>query len=140
MVMQYMLANPPSISPLMDLAKMQAKIDAMGEEEDENFKIYRMVRTGLLAYPADMDQAKGLLILHHVHGTFRKRTLFMWCHTQAVKRATSVEILESIRMVKKSMEIADKGLLENIHEDKRFKNRLEFLKKKYGIFLEKSAS
>ncbi|HSL87528.1 MAG TPA: cobalamin B12-binding domain-containing protein, partial [Bacteroidales bacterium] len=55
MVMQYMLANPPSISPIMDLAKMQAKIDLMGELEDESFNIIRMVRTGLLAYPADMD-------------------------------------------------------------------------------------
>jgi len=33
------------------------------------------------------------------------------------------------------MEIADKGLLENIHEDKRFKNRLEFLKKEVRYLL-----
>ena len=34
MVMQYMLANPPSISPIMDLAKMQAKIDPVKLMED----------------------------------------------------------------------------------------------------------
>lgn len=136
MVMQYMLANPPSISPLMDLAKMQAKIDLMGEEEDENFKIYRMVRTGLLAYPADMDQAKGLISSTMFYGTFLKPDIVhVVSYSEAVKRATSVEILESIRMVKKSMEIADKGLLENIHEDKRFKNRLEFLKKEVRYLL-----
>ena len=136
MVMQYMLANPPSISPLMDLAKMQAKIDLMGEEEDENFTIYRMVRTGLLAYPADMDQAKGLISSTMFYGTFLKPDIVhVVSYSEAVKRATSVEILESIRMVKKSMEIADKGLLENIHEDKRFKNRLEFLKKEVRYLL-----
>ncbi|WP_313126094.1 cobalamin-dependent protein [Proteiniclasticum ruminis] len=136
MVMQYMLANPPSISPLMDLAKMQAKIDLMGEEEDENFKIYRMVRTGLLAYPADMDQAKGLISSTMFYGTFLKPDIVhVVSYSEAVKRATSVEILESVRMVKKSMEIADKGLLENIHEDKRFKNRLEFLKKEVRYLL-----
>ncbi|SDI59383.1 cobalamin-dependent protein [Proteiniclasticum ruminis] len=136
MVMQYMLANPPSISPLMDLAKMQAKIDLMAEEEDENFKIYRMVRTGLLAYPADMDQAKGLISSTMFYGTFLKPDIVhVVSYSEAVKRATSVEILESIRMVKKSMEIADKGLLENIHEDKRFKNRLEFLKKEVRYLL-----
>ncbi len=98
MVMQYMLANPPSISPLMDLAKMQAKIDLMGEEEDENFKIYRMVRTGLLAYPADMDQAKGLISSTMFYGTFLKPDIVhVVSYSEAVKRATSVEILESIR-------------------------------------------
>lgn len=136
MVMQYMLANPPSISPLMDLAKMQAKIDLMGEEEDENFTIYRMVRTGLLAYPADMDQAKGLISSTMFYGTFLKPDIVhVVSYSEAVKRATSVEILESVRMVKKSMEIADKGLLENIHEDKRFKERLEFLKKEVRYLL-----
>ena len=136
MVMQYMLANPPSISPLMDLAKMQAKIDLMGEEEDENFKIYRMVRTGLLAYPADMDQAKGLISSTMFYGTFLKPDIVhVVSYSEAVKRATSVEILESVRMVKKSMEIADKGLLENIHEDRRFKERLEFLKKEVRYLL-----
>ena len=136
MVMQYMLANPPSISPLMDLAKMQAKIDLMGEEEDENFTIYRMVRTGLLAYPADMDQAKGLISSTMFYGTFLKPDIVhVVSYSEAVKRATSVEILESIRMVKKSMEIADKGLLENIHEDRRFKERLEFLKKEVRYLL-----
>lgn len=129
MVMQYMLANPPSISPLMDLAKMQAKIDLMGEEEDETFKIYRMVRTGLLAYPADMDQAKGLISSTMFYGTFLKPDIVhVVSYSEAVKRATSVEILESVRMVKKSMEIAERGLLENIHEDRRFKERLEYLK------------
>jgi len=136
MVMQYMLANPPSISPLMDLAKMQAKIDLMGEEEDENFTIYRMVRTGLLAYPADMDQAKGLISSTMFYGTFLKPDIVhVVSYSEAVKRATSVEILESVRMVKKSMEIADKGLLENIHEDRRFKERLEFLKKEVRYLL-----
>lgn len=136
MVMQYMLANPPSIAPLMDLAKMQAKIDLMGEEEDENFTIYRMVRTGLLAYPADMDQAKGLISSTMFYGTFLKPDIVhVVSYSEAVKRATSVEILESVRMVKKSMEIADKGLLENIHEDRRFKERLEFLKKEVRYLL-----
>ena len=136
MVMQYMLANPPSISPLMDLAKMQAKIDLMGEEEDVNFTIYRMVRTGLLAYPADMDQAKGLISSTMFYGTFLKPDIVhVVSYSEAVKRATSVEILESVRMVKKSMEIADKGLLENIHEDRRFKERLEFLKKEVRYLL-----
>lgn len=136
MVMQYMLANPPSISPKMDLAKMQAKIDLMGELEDDSFKIIRMVRTGLLAYPADMDKAKGLIASTMFYGTFLKPDIVhVVSYSEAVKRATSKEILESIRIVNKSMEIANRGLLENLHEDKEFKERLEYIKKEVRYLL-----
>jgi len=141
MVMQYMLANPPSISPLMDLAKMQAKIDFMGQLEDESFKIYRMVRTGLLAYPADMDAAKGLISSTMFYGSFLKPDIVhVVSYSEAVRRATSKEILESVKMVKKSMDIAGKGLLENLKEEPRFKKRLETLKEEVGILLEEIAT
>lgn len=136
MVMQYMLANPPSISPKMDLAKMQAKIDLMGELEDDTFKIIRMVRTGLLAYPADMDKAKGLIASTMFYGTFLKPDIVhVVSYSEAVKRATSKEILESIKIVNKSMEIANRGLLENLHEDREFKERLEYIKKEVRYLL-----
>lgn len=136
MVMQYMLANPPSISPMMDLAKMQAKIDLMGELEDETFHIVRMVRTGLLAYPADMDKAKGLIASTMFYGSFLKPDIVhVVSYSEAVKRATSKEILESIRIVNKSMEIAERGLLENLHEDPTFKERLDYLKSEVRYLL-----
>lgn len=136
MVMQYMLANPPSISPMMDLAKMQAKIDLMGELEEDSFKIIRMVRTGLLAYPADMDKAKGLIASTMFYGSFLKPDIVhVVSYSEAVKRATSKEILESVRIVTKSMEIAERGLLENLHEDPKFKKRLEYLKSEVRYLL-----
>lgn len=136
MVMQYMLANPPSISPMMDLAKMQAKIDLMGELEDETFHIVRMVRTGLLAYPADMDKAKGLIASTMFYGSFLKPDIIhVVSYSEAVKRATSKEILESIRIVNKSMEIAERGLLENLHQDPTFKERLDYLKSEVRYLL-----
>ena len=136
MVMQYMLANPPSISPMMDLAKMQAKIDLMGELEDDTFSIIRMVRTGLLAYPADMDKAKGLIASTMFYGSFLKPDIVhVVSYSEAVMRATSKEILESVRIVTKSMEIAERGLLENLHEDRKFKDRLEYLKSEVKYLL-----
>lgn len=136
MVMQYMLANPPSISPIMDLAKMQAKIDLMGELEDESFRIIRMVRTGLLAYPADMDKAKGLIASTMFYGTFLKPDIVhVVSYSEAVKRATSREILESVRIVNKSMEIAERGLLESLALDPAFAHRLQELKKEVRYLL-----
>ncbi|NLB20124.1 MAG: methionine synthase [Clostridium sp.] len=137
MVMQYMLANPPSISPKMDLAKMQAKIELMGELEDDTFKIFRMVRTGLLAYPADMDKAKGLIASTMFYGSFLKPDIIhVVSYSEAVKRATSKEILESVKIVTKSLEIAEKGLLENLHEDHEFRNRVDFLKSEVNFLLD----
>jgi glutamate mutase epsilon subunit len=136
MVMQYMLANPPSISPRMDLAKMQAKIDLMGELEDESFRIIRMVRTGLLAYPADMDKAKGLIASTMFYGTFLKPDIVhVVSYSEAVKRATSREILESVRIVNKSMEIAERGLLESLALDPAFAHRLQELKEEVRYLL-----
>lgn len=136
MVMQYMLANPPSISPKMDLAKMQAKIDLMGELEDDSFRIIRMVRTGLLAYPADMDKAKGLIASTMFYGTFLKPDIVhVVSYSEAVKRATSREILESVRIVNKSMEIAERGLLESLALDPAFAHRLQELKKEVRYLL-----
>ncbi len=137
MVMQYMLANPPSISPKMDLAKMQAKIELMGKLEDETFKIFRMVRTGLLAYPADEDKAKGLIASTMFYGSFLKPDIIhVVSYSEAVRRATSKEILESIKIVTKSTEIAEKGLLENLHEDREFRSRVDFLKEEVNYLLE----
>ena len=42
-------------------------------------------------------------------------------------------------MVKKSMDIAGKGLLENLKEEPRFKKRLDTLKEEVGILLEEIA-
>lgn len=137
MVMQYMLSNPPSISPIMDLAKMQAKIELMEELEDETFHIYRMVRTGLLAYPADMDKAKGLIASTMFYATHLKPDIVhVVAYSEAVKRATSKEILESVRIVTKSMELAERGLLQGLDADPVFRQRVETLKKEVGILLQ----
>lgn len=60
-VMQYMLNTPPGVSFEMDIAKMLAKIDLVESLHDQNFKSYRMIRTGLASLSADPDFAKGQL-------------------------------------------------------------------------------
>ncbi|WP_321421997.1 hypothetical protein [uncultured Methanobacterium sp.] len=60
-VMQYMLNTPPGISFEMDTAKMLAKIELVESLHDQDFKSYRMIRTGLASLSADPDFAKGQL-------------------------------------------------------------------------------
>jgi len=60
-VAQYMMNTPAGLSPKMDLAKMIAAKKLITSLEDEEFKVITEVRPGLMAFPADMDRAKGQL-------------------------------------------------------------------------------
>ena len=60
-IAQYMFNTPAMTSPLMDLAKMLAKIDIIESLHDENFTSIRQTRTGLASLSPDPDIAKGQL-------------------------------------------------------------------------------
>jgi methylmalonyl-CoA mutase cobalamin-binding subunit len=61
-VSQYMFNTPLGTSPVMDLAKMLAKIELIESLHDRTFSSLREVRVaGLLSYPVDSDYAKGQL-------------------------------------------------------------------------------
>ncbi|MBU7032094.1 MAG: cobalamin B12-binding domain-containing protein, partial [Theionarchaea archaeon] len=61
-VSQYMFNTPLGTSPMMDLAKMLAKIELIESLHDSTFSSLREVRVaGLLSYPVDSDYAKGQL-------------------------------------------------------------------------------
>ena len=60
-VSQYMFNSPSSTSPLMDLAKMLAKIELIESLHDRAFATIRQTRTGLASLSPDPDIAKGEL-------------------------------------------------------------------------------
>jgi hypothetical protein len=60
-VAQYMFNTPAQISPLMDLAKMLAKIELIESLHDQNFTSIRQTRTGLASLSPHPDKAKGQL-------------------------------------------------------------------------------
>ncbi len=60
-VSQYMFNTPPQVSPLMDLAKMLAKIELIESLHDQNFTSIRQTRTGLASLSPNPDIAKGQL-------------------------------------------------------------------------------
>ena len=135
-VMQFMLSNPPSISPKMDIAKMVAKIEMIQELENDYFKMIRMIRTGLLAYPADPDAAKGLIASTMFYGAYLKPDIIhAVSYTEAIKRATSKEIIETVKIIKKSFSLAHQGLPDFL-ADKEIYNRKEELKKEARVLLD----
>ncbi len=136
-IQQYMLNSPPNLSPKMDIAKSLARKELVESLEDENFKIYRMIRTGLLSYPSDPYQAMGQLVSSMFYGSYLKpHIIHVVSYTEAIKRATSKEIIESVKMVKKGYLLAEMGLPDFI-QDKEIKSRVDELKDEALYLIEK---
>ncbi|WP_102399911.1 cobalamin B12-binding domain-containing protein [Haloimpatiens massiliensis] len=127
-IMQFMLCTPPTISPKMDIAKMLAKIELLSELESDEFNIIRMIRTGLLSYPADMDAAKAQLASSIFYGSYLKpHIIHVVAYCEAVQRATPKEIIESVKIAKRSYMMAQQGI-PDFASDKEVHNRKEQLK------------
>jgi len=136
-IQQYMLNTPPNLSPKMDIAKSLARMELVESLEDENFKTYRMIRTGLLSYPSDPYQAMGQLVSSMFYGSYLKpHIIHVVAYTEAIKRATSKEILESVKMVKKAYLLAETGLPDFI-QDKDIRNRVDEIKDESLYLIEK---
>lgn len=129
-VSQLMLATPPSITPTMDIAKMLAKNELINELHDNRFTSYKMIRTGLLAYPADLDEAKGLLASTMFYGAYLEpQIIHVVSYCEARYCATAKEILESVKIVKKAVKLGNKGLPD-------FKNDIEIKLRKEKLIEE----
>ncbi|ABR29959.1 methionine synthase [Thermosipho melanesiensis] len=110
-VAQYMLSTPPGLSPRYDLAKQLAKRRLIKELEDENFRAYTMIRTGLLSFPADEYSAMGQLVGTMFYGMYLEPDIVhVVSYSEAIRRATSKEIIESVKMVKKAVNTTLDGL------------------------------
>jgi len=112
-VQQMMLMTPPGISPKMDLAKQMAKMAWIETLEDENFRVFRMIRTGLLSCPADEEMAKGNLVFQMSYGmALEPDIIHVVAYCEAMRRAKAKEILESVQMVQKATLLAMRGMPE----------------------------
>jgi len=60
-IAQLMLNTPTSTSGRADLGKMSAVLELLSTLKDENFTVYRQIRTGLTSLSSNMSVAKGQL-------------------------------------------------------------------------------
>lgn len=136
-IQQYMLNTPPNLSPKMDIAKSLARKELVESLQDDDFKVYNMIRTGLLSYPSDPYQAMGQLVSSMFYGSYLKPDIIhVVAYTEAIKRATSKEIIESVKMVKKAYLLAETGL-PDFSSDKEIKKRVYELKDEALFLIEK---
>ncbi|KAF2958434.1 methionine synthase [Thermotoga sp. Ku-13t] len=112
-VQQFMLETPSGISPRADLAKMIAKRELVERLADENFKVYRMIRTGLMSMPADHNAAMGQIGVSMFYGmALEPHIVHVVAYCESTKRATAKEIIESVKIARRAINMALRGCVD----------------------------
>jgi hypothetical protein len=126
-VAQYMFNNPAQTSPLMDLAKMLAKIELIESLHDENFMSIRQTRTGLACLSPDPDVAKGQLSSSCLFQmTLEPKIVHVVGFCEADHVATPPDIMESAKITLGIIKNFSLGAPQ-ILDDPRMKERKEEL-------------
>lgn len=98
-IIQCMLNTPPGISPLMDIAKMLAKIELVERLHDDKFQSFRMIRTGLAFLSSDSNIAKGQLASSILVGlALKPHIVHVVGYCEGSYAATPKEIIESCKI------------------------------------------
>ena len=109
-IAQLMFNSPPGLSDAMDLAKMLAVLDLIDPLADEDFRIWRQTRTGLLSYPVDIDAARGHLATSiYLQMALRPHIIHIVGHTEAHHAATSADIIEASNLARRAIDNALSG-------------------------------
>ena len=104
-IVQLMFNSPPGTSMAMDLAKMIAIIDMISPLESTDFRIWKQVRTGLLSYPVDLDQARAhLAISIYNQVQINPDIVHVVGYPEANHAVTANEVIESCMMARKAID------------------------------------
>jgi len=116
-VQQFMLETPSGLSPKGDLAKMLAKKEVVESLQDDDFRVYRMIRTGLMSVPADPYAAMGQLSVSMFYGwSLEPHIVHVVAYCESMKRATSKEIIESVKMSRRAINLALRGIPDPVRD------------------------
>ena len=116
-VQQLMFNNPPGTSFKMDLAKMLAKLELVGELEGARFRVLRETRTGLSSYPADLDRAKGQIASSvTVQMALQPHIVHVVAYTEASHAATAEDVIASCRIAEQAIRNAVHGLPDMLRD------------------------
>lgn len=106
----YMFESPPTLSNKMDLAKALAQIRMAETFVDQDSRIWRQTRTGLLSYPVDVARARAHLAESvYLQMALRPSIVHVVGYTEADHAATAMEVIESAKMTQQVIETALEG-------------------------------
>jgi len=99
-IVQLMLNTPLSTSGKADLAKMLAILELISRIEDENFVVFRQIRTGLTSLSSDMSVAKGQLASSIQLGlSLSPHIVHVVGFCEGDHAATAKEVIESCKII-----------------------------------------
>ncbi len=82
----------------------------MSRCEDDDFRIWRQTRTGLLSYPLEANAARAHLAASvYLQMALRPHIVHMVGHTEAHHAATAEDMIEACRMARRAIENALNG-------------------------------
>jgi methylmalonyl-CoA mutase cobalamin-binding subunit len=101
-IAQYMFNTPLGTSPIMDLAKMLAKIELIESLHDDTFTSLRQIRVaGLLSYPVDLDYAKAQLAASvYVGMSITPDIVHAVSYSEADHAATADDVIKTCKITK----------------------------------------
>lgn len=106
----YMFETPPDLSNQMDLAKALAQAELAESFADDNFRIWRQTRTGLLSYPVDAVRARAHLAESvYLQMAMRPSIVHVVGYTEADHAAYADEVIESCGMALQVIDTCLKG-------------------------------
>ena len=97
----YMFETPPHLSNRMDLAKALAQVELAESFADDDFRIIRHTRTGLMSYPVDPDYARAQLAASiYLQMALRPSVVHVVAYVEADHAAAAEEVIESCKMAR----------------------------------------
>jgi hypothetical protein len=109
-IAQFMFNSPPGVSDAMDLAKMLAILELISPLADQEFRIWRQTRTGLLSYPVDIDSARAHLVASiYLQMSIKPHIVHIVGHTEADHAATAKDIIQASKLARRAIDNALAG-------------------------------
>ena len=109
-IAQLMFNSPPNLSDAMDLAKMLAILEMISPLENDNFRIWRQTRTGLLSYPLEDNAARAHLATSiYLQMSLKPHIIHIVGHTEADHAATADDVIAASLAARRSIENALAG-------------------------------
>jgi hypothetical protein len=94
----------------MDLAKMAAILEIVAPLEDENFRVWKQTRTGLLSHPLETNAARAhLSASNYLQMALCPNIIHIVGHTEAHHAATAQDIIDAALMARRAIENALAG-------------------------------
>jgi len=133
---QFMFNSPPNISDAMDLAKMLAILEMIEPLSDENFRILRETRTGLLSYPLEDNAARAHLATSiYLQMALKPQIVHIVGHTEADHAATADDVIQASQAARRAIENALAGQAD-MTADPHIQARKDFLIREVQVTLE----